>query len=237
MHETPGRTHDPLLRDCAIDRTPGTFAKATEPGWLARDASAGAADGEPWTWARRHLDALAALFVEVLKLCRAAGMVKLGRVALDGSKVRANASRRKAMSYTSPRYDEDPSGSAAGVRLAARVERRWPLGAGRRTASWGSLPSPTWPRRAMSSSRCCRTNEPMSPPSSNVGTSQPNNRQRPRRGPPGDPERPGQRHAHRLRSSALQRTRRLRAPASRPSGGSPPDGRRWTRRCGEPNRS
>ena len=48
---------------------------------------------------RRHLDALAALFVEVLELCAAAGMVKLGRVALDGSKVRANASRRKAMSY------------------------------------------------------------------------------------------------------------------------------------------
>lgn len=48
---------------------------------------------------RRHLEALAGLFVEVLALCQAAGMVKLGRVALDGSKVRANASRRKAMSY------------------------------------------------------------------------------------------------------------------------------------------
>lgn len=48
---------------------------------------------------RRHLGALEALFVEVLGLCREAGMVKLGRVALDGSKVRANASRRKAMSY------------------------------------------------------------------------------------------------------------------------------------------
>jgi transposase len=48
---------------------------------------------------RRHLDALKALFVEVLGLCREAGMVRLGRVALDGSKVRANASRRKAMSY------------------------------------------------------------------------------------------------------------------------------------------
>lgn len=48
---------------------------------------------------RRHLDALKALFVEVLKLCQRVGMVKLGRVALDGSKVRASASRRKAMSY------------------------------------------------------------------------------------------------------------------------------------------
>lgn len=48
---------------------------------------------------RRHLEALAGLFVEVLASCQQAGMVKLGRVALDGSKVRANASRRKAMSY------------------------------------------------------------------------------------------------------------------------------------------
>ena len=48
---------------------------------------------------RRHLPALDALFLEILKLCQQAGMVKLGRVGLDGSKVRANASRRKAMSY------------------------------------------------------------------------------------------------------------------------------------------
>lgn len=48
---------------------------------------------------RRHLDALQGLFLESLMLCRKAGMVRLGRVALDGSKVRANASRRKAMSY------------------------------------------------------------------------------------------------------------------------------------------
>jgi transposase len=48
---------------------------------------------------RRHLAALEALFTEALTLCRAAGMVKMGRVALDGTKVRANASRHKAMSY------------------------------------------------------------------------------------------------------------------------------------------
>ncbi|RYE40666.1 MAG: hypothetical protein EOP24_40010 [Hyphomicrobiales bacterium] len=39
------------------------------------------------------------LFVQALALCQAAGMVRLGRVALDGTKVRANASKRKAMSY------------------------------------------------------------------------------------------------------------------------------------------
>ena len=48
---------------------------------------------------RRHLEALAALFVQVLRLCRKAGLVKLGHVSLDGTKVRANASKHKAMSY------------------------------------------------------------------------------------------------------------------------------------------
>jgi transposase len=48
---------------------------------------------------QRHLKALGDLFVQVLKLCRAAGLVKLGHVALDGTKVQANASRHKAMSY------------------------------------------------------------------------------------------------------------------------------------------
>jgi transposase len=47
----------------------------------------------------RHLKALSALFTQVLLLCRQAGLVKLGHVALDGTKVRANASRHKAMSY------------------------------------------------------------------------------------------------------------------------------------------
>jgi transposase len=48
---------------------------------------------------KRHLPALAALFEQVLRLCRHAGMVQLGHVALDGTKVKANASKRKAMSY------------------------------------------------------------------------------------------------------------------------------------------
>ena len=48
---------------------------------------------------RRHLAALAALFEQVLKLCRSAGLVKLGHVAVDGTKLKANASRHKAMSY------------------------------------------------------------------------------------------------------------------------------------------
>jgi len=48
---------------------------------------------------RRHLVALSALFVQVLKLCEQAGLVKLGHVALDGTKINANASKHKAMSY------------------------------------------------------------------------------------------------------------------------------------------
>ncbi len=48
---------------------------------------------------RRHLEALAGLFLQALELCQKAGMVRLGRVALDGTKLRANASRHKAMSY------------------------------------------------------------------------------------------------------------------------------------------
>src|ERR1700723_1666288 len=47
---------------------------------------------------KRHLKALGALFVQVLKLCETAGLVKLGHVALDGTKIKANASKHKAMS-------------------------------------------------------------------------------------------------------------------------------------------
>jgi transposase len=48
---------------------------------------------------KRHLKGLAALFVQVLQLAEKAGLVKLGHVALDGTKIKANASKHKAMSY------------------------------------------------------------------------------------------------------------------------------------------
>jgi transposase len=48
---------------------------------------------------KRHLKALVNLYVQVLLLCRKAGLVKLGHVSLDGTKVHANASKHKAMSY------------------------------------------------------------------------------------------------------------------------------------------
>src|SRR5712675_1897693 len=48
---------------------------------------------------KRHLKALGQLFKQVLHLCEKAGLVKLGHVALDGTKIKANASKHKAMSY------------------------------------------------------------------------------------------------------------------------------------------
>ncbi|PYS09326.1 MAG: IS1182 family transposase [Acidobacteria bacterium] len=48
---------------------------------------------------KRHLKALSGLFLQALQLCQAAGLVKMGHVALDGTKKQANASKHKAMSY------------------------------------------------------------------------------------------------------------------------------------------
>lgn len=48
---------------------------------------------------KRHLDALAGLFLQALQLCEKAGLVKLGHVAIDGTKIKANASKHKAQSY------------------------------------------------------------------------------------------------------------------------------------------
>ena len=62
---------------------------------------------------KRHLAALAGLFVPVLKLCQQAGLVALGHVALDGTKMQANASKHKAMSYGRMQEAED--------KLAAEV--------------------------------------------------------------------------------------------------------------------
>ena len=48
---------------------------------------------------RQNLDALSGMFVQILRLCQEVGMVSLGHVALDGTKVQANASKHKAMSH------------------------------------------------------------------------------------------------------------------------------------------
>ena len=48
---------------------------------------------------KRHLAALAKLFVQILELCQRAGLVKLGHVAIDGTKIKANASKWRTLSY------------------------------------------------------------------------------------------------------------------------------------------
>jgi transposase len=53
-----------------------------------------------------HLAAFEALFVQVVQLAREAGVVRLGALAVDGSKVKANASKHKAMSYGRMRQEE-----------------------------------------------------------------------------------------------------------------------------------
>jgi transposase len=63
---------------------------------------------------KQHLAALTDLFVQVLKLCQRAGLVTLGHIALDGTKVQANASKHKAMSYERMGKEE--------ARLQAEVE-------------------------------------------------------------------------------------------------------------------
>jgi len=55
----------------------------------------------------RHLKSLAGLFVQGLELCQKAGLLKLGHIALGGRKVRANASKHKAMSYGRLRKAEE----------------------------------------------------------------------------------------------------------------------------------
>jgi transposase len=64
------------------------------------------------TFRRRFEAELTGLFAQVLGLCRAAGLARLGHVSLDGTKVRANASKHKAMSYDrmvsrEQRYEEE----------------------------------------------------------------------------------------------------------------------------------
>jgi transposase len=70
---------------------------------------------------KRHLVALGRIFLQVLELCRQAGLVKLGHVALDGTKVKANASKHKAMSYDHMQRKADEL-QAEIARLLAEAE-------------------------------------------------------------------------------------------------------------------
>jgi len=63
---------------------------------------------------QRHLTALGGLFMQILALCKEAGLVKLGHVALDGTKLKASASKHKAASYEGMSRSEE--------RIAAEIE-------------------------------------------------------------------------------------------------------------------
>lgn len=73
------------------------------------------------TFRRRHLAALRGLFQQVLALCGQAGLVRLGHVALDGTKIRASASKHKAMSYRRMQQAE-PALAAEVARWLAEAE-------------------------------------------------------------------------------------------------------------------
>ena len=64
---------------------------------------------------QQHLEQLAALFAQALRLCQRAGLVKLGNVALDGTKIQASASREQSVSFA--RLSEQER------QLCATVER------------------------------------------------------------------------------------------------------------------
>lgn len=64
-----------------------------------------------------HLEALGKLFCQVLKLAAAAGLVRLGNISIDGTKIQGNASRHKAMSYGYMKKEE--------ARLRAEIETLW----------------------------------------------------------------------------------------------------------------
>jgi transposase len=64
---------------------------------------------------KTHLARLEGLFLEVLKLCALAGLTRVGTIALDGTKIKANASRHKAMSYDRMKEEEK--------RLAEEIAR------------------------------------------------------------------------------------------------------------------
>lgn len=88
-----------------------------------------AGDQQPDHWTlrefrRRHAKALSELFVQTVKLAAHAGLVKLGQVAIDGTKIKANASKHKAMSYK--RMTEEEKRIKEEIDQFVRDACRWP---------------------------------------------------------------------------------------------------------------
>ena len=98
-----------------------------------------------------HRQAFAGLFVQVFKLCRKAGLVRLGHVSFDGSKVAANASKHRAMSYARMQEEEKKIEEEVEklLRRAEEVDReednRWGSGDGAEDLPAGIEASPSTP--------------------------------------------------------------------------------------------
>lgn len=71
---------------------------------------------------QRHLRELGRLFMQVLQLCERAGLVKLGHVAIDGTKIKANASKYQSLSYARMK-DEEEELAAEVARLLGEAQR------------------------------------------------------------------------------------------------------------------
>ena len=92
------------------------------------------------------------MFVEVVRLAREAGLLSFGKLSIDGTKVRANASKRKAMSYGRMRAEERRGGnrSAAGSRHRCGGRRAlW------RVAAWRRVARGVAPSRGPVGGDCC----------------------------------------------------------------------------------
>ena len=75
---------------------------------------------------QQHLETFGELFVEVVRLARRMGLVKLGTVVLDGTKVRANASKHKAMSYERMQARSGGWSKRCGRCWSGRNRSTWP---------------------------------------------------------------------------------------------------------------
>ena len=115
---------------------------------------------------KEHLVALGGLFLKVLELCRQAGLAKLGHVSLDGTKVKANASKHKAMSYG--KMKEKRARLEAELRSYSSGLRRWTLSSSVDFVCWqpdgvvespDTRISPAWRRRLSAKQQpdcCCK---------------------------------------------------------------------------------
>jgi transposase len=111
-YEGDGRRNSPyeprmMVKLLLYGYATGTFSSRKIARKLYEDVAFRVLSGESFPahrtiaeFRQRHLQAFQALFVQVLQVAREAGLLKLGTVAVDGTKVKASASKHKAMSYS-----------------------------------------------------------------------------------------------------------------------------------------